>query len=1214
MKLAFTPWSVRLNVIALIGFFGLALGHVSAIDIPALTWTPRSDWINIKTDSRVSPHAVGDGVTDDTAAIQSALDVMNNDIYSTSKKTVYFPAGTYKITSTLHITNLARYNLIGCGINTIIRWYGASGGAMIWPNSVVAARYDGFVWDGNNLAGCAYEEYSGNAQYTTAIRHENESFRNFTVTGSYLTDPYYPSGFPPAAIISGFDLGNPVQPVGEVTIFNCCFNNCSTAVCNPLDIFNNFMWHIDGCEFDNNGIGFNGNTGGCFILTNCHFSHSSVVDIQGGSSVRGHRLTSSGSAQFFNGPGSQTVLEDCWVDGWTNTNGAVLLNRVGQMSIFDCTFTTPPTGALGPIWLYEDVPWGQDILLSNNYAPNFPAGPGILHQQVDTNINWVPSGTRGGSITSSTQTFLQSATINDSTNIIDVTQSPYNAVPNNFSVDSTAAIQSAINAAKTANNGSIVYIPGGLYRINSTLSVAGGNYTIEGEGTITQLCYCGGSNGTAMTVTTPQNITLRFFAISALENLPSDGSNYNSAYPNSDSTTITGIKETSTGTSSAVYDTFTYNSFYLGNPGAAGGDLDGPGLVFSSLPAGSKVYIPVLGSPLTVQDCGPAQILVKTGYMGAVNVSGATQPKTGFLGFVMAEGGQGNTSLYNVTVNDNQNLVFGSYYTEQSANDLSLARGAGTTTGHVSIYGFNTSPTPNSYSINVNNYAGRLLYGETLMANQAGNAPVTIAQSGTNPIDFILSDIDFTYNSPPNLYLSSGANLIAMQNVYGSGALSDTPDPLTSNSLVSLAQSLDDFRQLDAVDLSLQYGITTDGPPLSLYPMENNANDMTGANKGTNHSATFVSGAVGSYAAKFNGTSTYIQIPKPTTGSFTISMWAQTTDTGATGQWYSGKGLVDGEVSGSTTDFGTALNGGKFSLGIGNPDKTLTSTVAVNDGKWHHLVATWNSSNGAMQLYVDGALNNSTTGPTALRVAPANLRIGSIQTGVSTGFLNGALDQVAIYNYVLSATDVAYLYNHTQAPRLSPVAATGYTQDVIYGPANGDTTATALFQGYHLYAAGQGSNGGTGGLPDSGVIVSPNNPNVTFQLQPYNASNVLPLQGNSGTLTLTTPAKYTDLSVLLTNAGTGGVSYTLNFSDGSHTTVNYGSLPYWVNGQPFSTGGTLCYENSFLVNDGTPVEFDEYDYTLSTTDQAKTLNSITFTGINYTNGTVGIFALSGHPK
>jgi hypothetical protein len=54
-------------------------------------------------------------------------------------------------------------------------------------------------------------------------------------------------------------------------------------------------------------------------------------------------------------------------------------------------------------------------------------------------------------------------------------------------------------------------------------------------------------------------------------------------------------------------------------------------------------------------------------------------------------------------------------------------------------------------------------------------------------------------------------------------------------------------------------------------------------------------------------------------------------------QWWSGEGLVDGEVAGGMDDFGISLAGNGAAFGVGNPDTTITSTSAVNDGQWHTL-------------------------------------------------------------------------------------------------------------------------------------------------------------------------------------------------------------------------------------------------------------------------------------
>ena len=78
-----------------------------------------------------------------------------------------------------------------------------------------------------------------------------------------------------------------------------------------------------------------------------------------------------------------------------------------------------------------------------------------------------------------------------------------------------------------------------------------------------------------------------------------------------------------------------------------------------------------------------------------------------------------------------------------------------------------------------------------------------------------------------------------------------------------------------------------------------------------------------------------------------------------------GQRMVDGEISGSGTDFGTALVGNKFGFGIGTPDTTIASTTAINDGSWHHVAATRSSVNGEMKIFVDGMLQGTGAGATS---------------------------------------------------------------------------------------------------------------------------------------------------------------------------------------------------------------------------------------------------------
>ena len=212
--------------------------------------------------------------------------------------------------------------------------------------------------------------------------------------------------------------------------------------------------------------------------------------------------------------------------------------------------------------------------------------------------------------------------------------------------------------------------------------------------------------------------------------------------------------------------------------------------------------------------------------------------------------------------------------------------------------------------------------------------------------------------------------------------------------------------------------VTVSTPLMALYAFEGNALDSSGnGNNGAASNVTYVAGKVGAEAAQFNGTNSYVGIPAAIQDDFTVALWVKTTDTGGTGaQWWSGKGLVDGEVSGTAADWGTAVLNGRFALGIGSPDTTFSSTSTINDGHWHHVAATRSNATGRIQLYVDGVLQTAGTGPVGSRSSSPGLRIGGIQTGVAAGFLNGSVDDVRLYANVLSALAILSLFNGTEPP------------------------------------------------------------------------------------------------------------------------------------------------------------------------------------------------------
>ena len=126
-------------------------GSVGATQIPSLTWLEQpTDWMNVKTQFG----AVGNGFADDTVAIQSALNALENN--SGIKSTVYLPAGTYRITGTLRQTMKEGSNLFGHGRDTIISWDGPVGGTMFVSDSNAFSNFEGITWKGNGKAATGF--------------------------------------------------------------------------------------------------------------------------------------------------------------------------------------------------------------------------------------------------------------------------------------------------------------------------------------------------------------------------------------------------------------------------------------------------------------------------------------------------------------------------------------------------------------------------------------------------------------------------------------------------------------------------------------------------------------------------------------------------------------------------------------------------------------------------------------------------------------------------------------------------------------------------------------------------------------------------------------------------------------------------------------------------------------------------------------------------
>jgi hypothetical protein len=142
-----------------------------------------------------------------------------------------------------------------------------------------------------------------------------------------------------------------------------------------------------------------------------------------------------------------------------------------------------------------------------------------------------------------------------------------------------------------------------------------------------------------------------------------------------------------------------------------------------------------------------------------------------------------------------------------------------------------------------------------------------------------------------------------------------------------------------------------------------------------------------------------------------------------------------------------------------------------------------------------------------------------------------------------------------------PIAVTGYSADVISDKDSSVRLAQPLNAGtFAWFEAGAVDDNGTqhnDGLPAGLTFVSATGSRATYQLQPANAKNVLQLSaGQTGTLTLTTPAADSTLYVLASSGdGTSSSvgSGNMNFADGSSQAFSFSTFD-WCNG-PYGQGG-----------------------------------------------------------
>jgi hypothetical protein len=744
--------------------------------IPELNWEKRSDWLDVKTD--VNPAAKGDGVADDTDAIQAALNTANKAMSGT---TIYFPPGTYRITKTLVLGNnvknarLQGILLIGHGRSTLFAWDGEENGRMFRSLGAANSRYVGMVWDGRGKAAVGIDHSA--RHFETELRHQHEAFLNFTDAGIRIGAPV-PADVPSAAS-------------AEILYENCLFENCKRGV--ALLAFNDYDNTFDGCEFRKCGQGIVSIHGNAYIR-NCRFESSDDCDIwlegEHCSSVR--RCTSMGSKRFLERRESVAALtiQDCQVDGWKSSEGAISLFGA-PVIMMDCVFTNPP-GGTAPV-KYDNLT--QRLILSNNKVVG-SAGNRLL-QNPNPQMGMVyevPAGTRGGTVKSPRQSFLKSQ-VRIPGKVFDAKRD-FGATGNG-SKDDTASVKKTIEAARAHGKGAIAYFPTGQYIVTETLEVGGADYYIGGSGFCSALIWKGKPGGTTVHVSNANGVTL--------ENISVGFPDYGRDLKNEADIIQTGSDKPCF----MFYDHVYVYGMYEKQPLKQG-------LRFVNLGKNDVVLMQHVNGNLRFIDSAQATILVNESYEGVVIVEGKDKKRDGFLGFLTRLTTASDPALI---VKDNHSIVMSDFYVEQADSYIRLEGGAEAQPGRITIQGAKIDFLPakkDNVLIEIDNYQGEFTLGHNQFYLTVPIAK--IYGKGDRPLDIVLAG-NFFLESKPDIKLGPKTKLTYVGNQgvtkfveegktvgfpkdVWMKAVEDTPG---ANAMPQLIRAFDDLRRLGELDLRLNH-------------------------------------------------------------------------------------------------------------------------------------------------------------------------------------------------------------------------------------------------------------------------------------------------------------------------------------------------------------------------------------------------------------------------
>ncbi|UVE18757.1 retention module-containing protein [Pseudomonas sp. LS44] len=159
-------------------------------------------------------------------------------------------------------------------------------------------------------------------------------------------------------------------------------------------------------------------------------------------------------------------------------------------------------------------------------------------------------------------------------------------------------------------------------------------------------------------------------------------------------------------------------------------------------------------------------------------------------------------------------------------------------------------------------------------------------------------------------------------------------------------------------------------------------------------------------------------------GSATMTFWLKTSQEGSgdgDGDSWDQPSIIGSEQVGDGNDiqWGVINEDGEIGFGLGNVDGVYSKTE-INDNQWHSVAISRNASTGLVSVYVDGKLE-ATGSPSdsdftgklnqLTSIGVTNKFTGDGTSEADTRYFKGSLDDLRIYDHVLSADQIQAIHS-----------------------------------------------------------------------------------------------------------------------------------------------------------------------------------------------------------